>query len=64
MNELARLWELKRLRDLEMAELRLMSANLRKQFAEIEPLRKEANAARQRNMRQDGPTGFVMVPKP
>ena len=61
MNELARLWAQKRLRDLKKSELRQLAADVRKGFAQIEPLRKEANARRQANMRQDGANGFVMV---
>ena len=61
MNELARLWAQKRLRELEDAELRKLACDIRMLNAEMEPIRKQADATRKRNMRQDGATGFVMV---
>ena len=63
MNELARLYAEKRLEQLERAEMRKIVADLRESQANLRPLIAEANARQKARMRQDGPTGFVMVQK-
>lgn len=65
MNPLAMMWadrEASRIRRAkEVAELRALAKDLHESQAAIAPLVAEANARRASLMRQDGPSGFVMV---
>ena len=63
MDPIARLWAERQLQRLERAKLRKLIIDLREQQDALQPLIKAAADRRQRNMRQDGPTGFVMVPR-
>lgn len=64
MNQLVQIYLADRKRLLEVAELRKLAKDLRNEFAEIDVMRKDAEARRRAAMRQDGPVGFVMVFKP
>ena len=61
MDELARMWANRRIEQLQRAELRQIAADLKESHADLAPLLAAANERRKANMRQDGPSGFVMV---
>ena len=61
LNPLALAWAERELERLERLELRRLAEGVSRQQAELAPLREIAEARRKAAMRQDGPTGFVMV---
>lgn len=63
MNPLALAWAERELARLRRIELRRLAVEIRQQQADLAPLRERAEARRKDAMRQDGPTGFVMVMK-
>jgi hypothetical protein len=63
MNNLARLWAEKRLKQLQERELRNLVKEANEAMRSVRPLMREANERRKADMRQDGLDGFVMVTK-
>jgi len=63
MDPTARLWAERQLQRHDRAELRRLIIELREQQDAARPLIKAAADRRQANMRQDGPAGFVMMPR-
>lgn len=63
MDPLARMWAEKRLKQLQLQELRRSVCELKQLQNELHPLIVRATELRHSNMRQDGPFGFVMVQK-
>lgn len=60
-NPLAAMWLKREQERLFRRDLAQTARELRELNREAEPLRKAANQRRKERMRQDGPTGFVMV---
>jgi hypothetical protein len=60
-NPLALAWAERELARLQRIELHRLADEIRQQQSELAPMRAKAEAMRKSNMRQDGPTGFVMV---
>lgn len=61
MNELARLWAVRELERHERRLLQRQAQELRQQFDELGPMIRAARERQQADMRQNGPTGFVMM---
>jgi len=58
---LALAWAERRLKALQMKELRQLAEEVREKQIELAPMRAEAESRRKERMRQDGPEGFVMI---
>ena len=67
MDEIAKMWARKRLKDLQArrdrAELARIITEMKEAQAEAAPIIHKAWLDREARMRQDGPFGFVMVRK-
>lgn len=63
MNPLAMLWAERQVAKAQAAELRRLAAEVRQKQDALRPMIAAANARQKVAMRQDGPKGFVMVPK-
>lgn len=63
MNPLAAMWARREHERQQRAELVRLARELRESQIALAPLLAAANARRRANERQDGPSGFVMVPK-
>ena len=55
------LWMNRQVEKHDRAELRSLCAEVSEKQRELAPIIADANARRKAAMRQDGPTGFVMV---
>lgn len=61
MNPLALAWARRQIEIATAREIRKLAAEIRDTQKAIRPLRKAAEEWRKARMRQDGPSGFVMV---
>lgn len=61
MNPLAAMWLKHQIDRKDMTDLRNLAAEIRDMNRKCEPLRKEAEKAREERMRMEGDHGFIMV---